>query len=278
MQAPNVQSNNETDVTTIPQATSQSDNSIPSDISLLEGEKVEQILRPTWRGNFSMVFFNLFWAIPVFIIAIIISGVALANPSGYCDPGEYAGYSQSECEEIGADWDYDDPGMDFYSSIMVAVIVLLSYGGILFTVFAKVRGHSYILTNRRIIGRYDFISHNESTVYYERIQNMTVRQGFIDNMLSTGAIFIQTASGGAEAEENLVGISNPREVRALLMNLIENLSQSGGKVLDDGLGVSPTSQAVGGMAAPPVVSSQYGEETMQAMLVELRTIRALLEK
>jgi hypothetical protein len=32
------------------------------------------------------------------------------------------------------------------------------------------------------------------------------------------------------------------------------------------------------MASPPVVSSQYGEETMQAMLVELRTIRALLEK
>ena len=48
--------------------------------------------------------------------------------------------------------------------------------------YIQMAGNMYIITNRRIIGRFDFIVHRESTIYFERIQNVKVNQYLIDTI------------------------------------------------------------------------------------------------
>jgi uncharacterized membrane protein YdbT with pleckstrin-like domain len=80
----------------------------------------------------------------------------------------------------------------------------------------------YIITDRRVIGRFDFIVHRESTIYFDRVQNVKVKQGILDNLLNTGAVFMETASGSMIPEESLLFISKPRVIRDELMQLIDN--------------------------------------------------------
>ncbi len=51
--------------------------------------------------------------------------------------------------------------------------------------YIQMAGNMYIITNRRIIGRFDFIVHRESTIYFERIQNVKVNQYLLDNIFNT---------------------------------------------------------------------------------------------
>ena len=115
---------------------------------------------------------------------------------------------------------------NFLSLLQVALYPMLIIGSIASIAlvvgsFVQMAGNLYIITNRRIIGRFDFIVHRESTIYFERIQNVKVHQNFIDNIVNTGSVFVETAAGSMMPEENLRWISNPREIRQTIMDLIE---------------------------------------------------------
>ena len=72
-------------------------------------------------------------------------------------------------------------------------------------------------------GRFDFIVHRESTIYFERIQNVKVHQNFIDNIVNTGSVFVETAAGSMMPEENLRWISNPKVMDLITQKRIQQI-------------------------------------------------------
>ena len=209
-------------------------SAIPADTTLLEGETALEGLRPTWRA------FVGAWltgaglacaAMVVFVLAIGRGGDAI--------------------------------GFAVFGLLMLAMAGLVTVMPII-----RLAGSHYLLTDRRIIQRFDLWVHNESTVWYERVQNVKVSQGIIERLFDAGSVYIETAAGGSSPEENLRWVHHPRELRSRLVHLIEAARGSG----DRSLGDRPNG---GGPAAP---TGPDQTTLLTAMVDELRAIRQLVEQ
>lgn len=162
------------------------ETAIPTDLRLLPGENIHRIIKPNKKaflGNFIAILAMIFLAL----------GFIIFNPIE----------------------DY------FFLYAVVIILIILVIAGLVQSV-VLLYGNMYIITDRRVIGRFDFIVHRESTIYFDRVQNVKVKQGILDNLLNTGAVFMETASGSMIPEESLLFISKPRVIRDELMQLIDN--------------------------------------------------------
>jgi uncharacterized membrane protein YdbT with pleckstrin-like domain len=94
------------------------------------------------------------------------------------------------------------------------------------------------------------------------VTNITVKRGLIDRWLGLGTLDIQTAgiSGTQQAEQSLVGLADPDEVYDLVVGQLRRFRGA----------MAPT------QAEMDVPSS--ADETLAALLVEVRAIRKALEK
>lgn len=215
------------------------ESAVPTDLKLHADEQVYKVIRPVRNA-----FLGSFIA-AILLIAIVFAGIFWAESM------------------IG-----DDLAYMFYP--MYGVGILASFA-LVISPYIQMAGNMYIITNRRIIGRFDFIVHRESTIYFERIQNVKVNQYLIDNIFNTGAVYIETAAGSMMPEENLRWIHKPRAVRQLIMDLIEAEKRGG-----DGVS-SPTPNLT------PVITTQPNEsgevtEILNHILTEIRSIKEEIKK
>ena len=169
------------------------ESAVPTDLKLHSGEVVHKVIRPVKNGFLGPMLSS------ILIVVVLVSALF---------------YVQTIEDD------------NFLSLLQVALYPMLGIGliasiALVVGSLIQMAGNLYIITNRRIIGRFDFIVHRESTIYFERIQNVKVHQNFIDNIVNTGSVFVETAAGSMMPEENLRWISNPREIRQTIMDLIE---------------------------------------------------------
>ena len=205
------------------------ETAIPTDLRLLPGESIHRIIKPDRKaffGNFIGILTMIFLAL----------GIIIFNPVK----------------------DY------FFLYGIVIIFIILVIAGLVHSI-VLLYGNMYIITDRRVIGRFDFIVHRESTIYFDRVQNVKVRQGILDNLLKTGAVFMETASGSMIPEESLLFISRPRKIRDELMQLIDNHRGN-----NDGL--NPQTQIPSSI---PIMSSVQDnqEQVLLEILEELKAIR-----
>ncbi len=215
------------------------ESAVPTDLKLHADEQVYKVIRPVRNA-----FLGSFIA-AILLIAIVFGGIFWAE-SMISDDLSYMLYP------------------------MYGVGILASFA-LVISPYIQMAGNMYIITNRRIIGRFDFIVHRESTIYFERIQNVKVNQYLIDNIFNTGAVYIETAAGSMMPEENLRWIHKPRAVRQLIMDLIEAEKRGG-----DGVS-SPTPNLT------PVITTQPNEsgevtEILNHILTEIRSIKEEIKK
>ena len=215
------------------------ESAVPTDLKLHADEQVYKVIRPVRNA-----FLGSFIA-AILLIAIVFGGI-LWSKSMIGDEFTYMYYPMY--------------GMGILASFALVI-----------SPYVQMAGNMYIITNRRIIGRFDFIVHRESTIYFERIQNVKVNQYLLDNIFNTGAVYIETAAGSMMPEENLRWIHKPREVRQLIMDLIEAEKKGG-----DGVS-SPTPNLT------PVITTQPNEsgevtEILNHILTEIRSIKEEIKK
>jgi len=215
------------------------ESAVPTDLKLHADEQVYKVIRPV-RNAFLSSFIGA-----ILLISIVFGGI-LWSKNIIGDELTYMYYPMY--------------GMGILASFALAI-----------SPYIQMAGNMYIITNRRIIGRFDFIVHRESTIYFERIQNVKVNQYLLDNIFNTGAVYIETAAGSMMPEENLRWIHKPREVRQLIMDLIEAEKRGGD-------GVSSSTPTL-----TPVITTQPNEsgevtEILNHILTEIRSIKQEIKK
>ena len=215
------------------------ESAVPTDLKLHADEHVYKVIRPV-RNAFLSSFITA-----IFLIAILSSGIF---------------WFQSFFGDGFENMFYLVYGLGFLASLAIVI-----------SPFIQIAGNMYIITNRRIIGRFDFIVHRESTIYFERIQNVKVNQYLLDNIFNTGAVYIETAAGSMMPEENLRWIHKPREVRQLIMDLIEAEKRGG-----DGVS-SPTPNLRPVITTLPNESGEV-TEILNHILIEIRLIKEEIKK
>jgi membrane protein YdbS with pleckstrin-like domain len=110
----------------------------------------------------------------------------------------------------------------------------------------------YVLSDRSMRIRRGIMSIHETTITYENIQNVSIRQGPIQRYFGFSDVLVETAGGGAAAGSSegatvaghhglLEGIGNAEEVRNLILAKWQSSKTSG--LGDDLLGGSPSEAA-----------------------------------
>lgn len=123
------------------------------------------------------------------------------------------------------------------------------------------RSLSYEIGAEQVIVRQGVLTRAVKHVPYRTVTNITVKRGLIDRWLGLGTLEIQTAgmSGTHQAEQSLAGLADPQVVYDLVA---AQLGRFRG-------GLAPTQAET---ETPAGI-----EETLAALLVEVRAIRAALE-
>lgn len=74
------------------------------------------------------------------------------------------------------------------------------------------RSHNYYLTNKRIIYDYTFMSRKITSINYNNVRNIDLKQSFIQRIFNIGNLYIDT-SGSSGTEMIIKGIKDPREFK-----------------------------------------------------------------
>ena len=124
------------------------------------------------------------------------------------------------------------------------------------------RSLSYEIGDEQVIVRQGVLTRAVKHVPYRTVTNITAKRGLIDRWLGLGTLDIQTAgmSGTQQAEQSLAGLTDPDEVYDLV---VAQLSRFRG-------GMAPTQAEV--------EAASDADETLAALLTEVRAIREALEK
>jgi len=124
---------------------------------------------------------------------------------------------------------------------------------------------SYEVQDDEVIVRVGIITHSVKHVPYRTVTNITVSRDILDRwFFGLGSLHIQTAgmSGKSGAEEKLVGLPNVQEVYEMVVTELRRFRG----------GMAPTAAEV---EPGPL---QASDETLTAILGEVRAIRGALEK
>jgi putative membrane protein len=124
------------------------------------------------------------------------------------------------------------------------------------------RSLSYEIGDEQVIVRQGVLTHAVKHVPFRTVTHLTVKRGLIDRWLGLGTLEIQTAgvSGTQQAEQSLVGLADPDEVYDLVVGQLSRFRGA----------MAPTQAEI------EVPGS--ADETLAALLVEVRAIREALDK
>lgn len=125
---------------------------------------------------------------------------------------------------------------------------------------------SYTIENDLVVGKRGVFWKKNVTVPFAKITNIDTSQGPVQRMFGLGTVHVQTAGAsgaqGAVAELRIEGMQNFGEVKDDILKLLR--AHAAGQL-------RPTA------AAPATEAPPAGDDTMRAMLDELRAIRKALE-
>lgn len=79
------------------------------------------------------------------------------------------------------------------------------------------RSNVYIISDTRLVHQFSFLSHKTSTVFYEKIQDISLTQSFLERVFSLGDIHV-TTSGTNQVELVFKGIRKPKNLKNLIVN------------------------------------------------------------
>jgi uncharacterized membrane protein YdbT with pleckstrin-like domain len=149
---------------------------------------------------------------------------------------------------------------------VIAALTLLWWVPAMLLTGLYYRSLSYEIREDEVIVHVGILTRSVKHVPYRTVTNLTVRRGVIDRWLGLGSLDIQTAgmSGTNKAEQSLVGLENADEVYALVA---AELRRFRGAMTPTAAGVEEEPER----AALP-------DETLTALLAEVRAIRQALEK
>jgi uncharacterized membrane protein YdbT with pleckstrin-like domain len=106
--------------------------------------------------------------------------------------------------------------MGYFWGFAIALITLLSVFIplliILYIVLNK-RSTKYVITNKRIAGRYGIISEDFKSASFQHITSVRVKQGLIGKIFKFGNIIIDTAGSGTGVDFVWKYVKNPIEVK-----------------------------------------------------------------
>jgi membrane protein YdbS with pleckstrin-like domain len=96
----------------------------------------------------------------------------------------------------------------------IVKLLLLGASAVTAMVFTEIyrRGHSYVITNYRIVMKKDFIQRKEREITYEKITDVYLDQGVLGRIFNFGTINLITASGfglGADSAQALIAATVP---------------------------------------------------------------------
>jgi len=134
--------------------------SVPKEVSLLSGENVVMILKRRYPSLITSIFGFLA------TLLALGSGSIIREISSMPNFGEFATYYLY--------------GIVFFIVLTVAIVLFIGY--------FYVRGHLYILTNRRIILFRKFVTISIREVAYKEITDVIVNQGPIARILNYGSV------------------------------------------------------------------------------------------
>lgn len=98
------------------------------------------------------------------------------------------------------------------------IVFLLLFGvGFLVFILAEIsrRAETFYILNDGIAREYRMLSTSREFSEYEKIQNIKIKQGFVENMFGIGNIHIDTA-GGDKTEVNFNGVKDPYGIESLI--------------------------------------------------------------
>jgi|TARA_B100002003_G_C13924249_1_gene449273 uncharacterized membrane protein YdbT with pleckstrin-like domain len=114
----------------------------------------------------------------------------------------------------------------FLPFYIISSIMVLAAGigiiGIIITIFYR-RGHRYTITNQRVIFDFKFISKNISSIPYNKIQDVHLKQTVIDRLFNIGNIRLNTA-GSEKMELEIKGILEYKKIKNIIEKMIHKKS------------------------------------------------------
>lgn len=127
----------------------------------------------------------------------------------------------------------------------------------------------YVLSDRSMRIRRGIWSIHETTITYDNIQNVSIRQGPVQRYFGIANVLVETAGGGASTGHGesasvvghhglLEGIDNAEEVRAQIIAKWKDSRSSG-------LGDESHSSTPSPVAAPPVAPASLTESQLQLL-------------
>lgn len=105
----------------------------------------------------------------------------------------------------------------------LAGLFLVLVGALVF-ILAEIsrRAETFYVLESGIAREYKFLHTSREFAEYSKIQNMKVRQSFIENMLGIGNIHADTA-GGEKSEVNFHGIVDPYGIEHIIREKMKNI-------------------------------------------------------
>ena len=99
----------------------------------------------------------------------------------------------------------------------VVITILMLPIGIIVIILTELirRGHTFYITDKRVIHEFTFLLRKISSSAYDKIQDLHMSQGIIERMVGIGTIHIDTA-GTTFIEIKFRGISNPVSVKRMI--------------------------------------------------------------
>lgn len=149
-------------------------------MELVNDEKILWQGRPSWRAHLSYL---VVW-IPLALLPVIIAGILRANDTG--------------------------TGLPYWQWLLISfvlVLLVIAYNALQrFATF-------YVVSTQRLRVRQGILSRHEQTARFERIQNVSISQTFLDRILKVGAVQFDTAgTDTSDSNLNFTGIADPQEL------------------------------------------------------------------
>lgn len=115
--------------------------------------------------------------------------------------------------------------------------------------------------------RWGILFRREVTLNYARIQDIHLASNFVERWLGLARVQIQTAAGSSNAEMTIEGLQEYQEVRDYLYSRMRGARRLG----------QPRAATTSAPAAP-IVGGDAVAEALRDVAVELRAVRAALER
>lgn len=107
---------------------------------------------------------------------------------------------------------------EFFVWYLLGILTIILFGiGIIIIIITIMvrRGHSFYITDERVIHGFTFLSRKISSTTYDKIQDLHFTQNFIERIFGIGVVHINTA-GTNFVEIKFFGVENPVSIMRMI--------------------------------------------------------------